>query len=88
MFSVTNNRYNRGFHITFANGWTISVQFGSINYISDRGNPEGSIDAEIAIWDKNGEWYEFEDSSSGNVLGWQTADQVAEWIQKTASMAP
>lgn len=50
---------NKGFQLTFANGWTISVQFGKGNYCngnrdkSDNFNRTQSIvesvDAEIAI---------------------------------------
>lgn len=46
--------------------------------IYDR-KPASSATAEIAIWDKEGEWYNFE---SDQVLGYQTPDQVVEWMQK------
>lgn len=35
MFRITDGR---GFHVTFANGWTVSVQFGPYNYCSNRPN--------------------------------------------------
>jgi len=66
MFRITDGK---GFSMTFANGHTVSVQFGSMNYCSirsfdfDRSDiygsakaAEGSPDAEIAAWDVNGRW--------------------------------
>jgi len=84
---------NKGFVMTFANGWTISVQFGYGNYCDNRNHPNGfgfsqkqeiteSQDAEIAIWDKDGEWYDF---GNDQVKAYQTAEEVAEWINKVAS---
>ena len=89
MFKSTNNK---GFSMTFQNGWTISVQFGYGNYCSNSHHPEGYFfsknlevvecpDAEIAIWDENGEWYNF---GSDTVKGYCTVDEVAEWITKTS----
>ena len=83
---------NKGFQITFENGWTISVQFGTGHYCDRRdlnaeyGNEEymstvKSPNAEIAIWDKNGEWYNF---GSDEVKGYCTPDEVAEWIDKVS----
>ena len=36
-----------------------------------------SIDAEIAIWDKNGSWLNF---GSDEVKGYVSPDEVAKWI--------
>ena len=79
---------NQGFQITFENGWTISVQFGTSNYCSRRYSDTEygksiieSPNAEIAIWDKNGEWYNF---GSDEVKGYCTPDEVAEWIDKVS----
>ena len=41
-----------GFHMTFANGCTISVMFGKHSY-----SDQGETTAEVAIWDKDGNWY-------------------------------
>lgn len=63
MFKITENK---GFHMTFENGVTISVQFGFGNYCENKldykimdylincipKNVE-SVDAEIMIWDGN-----------------------------------
>lgn len=87
MFTSTSNK---GFSLTFKNGWTISVQFGYGNYCDNYRHPDGwdfskkqevtqSSDAEIAIWDANGEWYNF---GSDTVKGYCSANEVAEWIEK------
>jgi hypothetical protein len=78
MFSTDKTAYTNGFHMTFANGWTVSVQFGKGNYISDRGHHGQSVDAEIAAWDKDGAWYDFGDD--GKVKGWVKADEVADFM--------
>ena len=83
-FKSTNNK---GFQMTFENGWTISVQFGYGNYCSHRNHenqPEGIHEcpnAEIAIWDASGKWYNF---GSDTVKGYCSADEVATWIKFTA----
>ena len=41
-----------GFHMTFANGCTISVMFGKHSY-----SDQGETTAEVAVWDKDGNWY-------------------------------
>jgi len=86
-FSVSQNEFQSGFKMTFENGWTVSVQFGKINYISDRENIGDSIDAEIAAWDKDGNWYSFDDDLDGhqNVKGWVKPDEVADFIVKIKS---
>ena len=77
---------NKGFQITFDNGMTMSVQWGVGNYCSRRSldttsfNPElserriHSEDAEIAIWDELGTWFEFE---YDQVKPYCTPDEVA-----------
>ena len=94
MLSITDGR---GFQMKFENGWTVSVQFGTMNYCANRSyglndkeiNPQRHIvewnseNAEIAAWDANGTWYNFEHDT---VDGWQTSNQVAEFINKIANM--
>jgi hypothetical protein len=81
---------NRGFSLTFENGLTISVQFGTnsrcerLDYYAPAGNDlrnavTESPDAEIAIWDKENNWYEF---GHGRLKGYCSADDVARWITK------
>jgi len=80
---------NKGFHITFPNKWTISVQFGPDNYCNDYGEVDqewrlpkkqdywASPDAEVAIW--------HDDHAMFERLGWQTALQVADLIALLAN---
>lgn len=90
MFKST---YNRGFQMTFKNGLTISVQFGTGNYCerrniktSYRGDMDAatpviaSENAEIAIWNTEQVWFDF---GTDQVRGWVTADEVAHWIYLT-----
>lgn len=77
MIRVFNDNWNKGFHMTFENGWTVSVQFGKNNYVSDRSNTGESFDAEIAAWDENNNWYRFENDT---VKGWCKPNGVADFI--------
>ena len=86
MFKST---HNRGFQMTFQNGITISVQFGTDHYCEHRKSAYDRLtddtapaiveskSAEIAIWDKNGTLFGFE---YDQVKGWVDADEIAEWI--------
>ena len=66
MFRITGNK---GFHIVFKNGWTVSVQFGPGNYCDnyDRNilseaevcGKDGSTTAECAVWGPDGEMVEY-----------------------------
>jgi len=89
MIKSTNNK---GFSLTFRNGWTISVQFGYGNYCANHHHPGGfdfnktqpvveSSNAEIAIWNADGEWFNF---GTDTVNGYCTANEVAEWIEKVS----
>jgi hypothetical protein len=83
---------NKGFQMTFENGWTISVQFGYGNYCTNRNHPDKMElhnqemvpcpDAEVMIWDKNNVDYEF--SPSQYILAYATTNEVAEWIAKVS----
>jgi hypothetical protein len=87
---------NKGFQMTFGNGWSISVQFGYGNYCQNNHHPMGfyfsknqdvttSEDAEIAIWDKDGNWYNF---GNDTVKGYCSTDDVAGWINKVSNFTP
>jgi hypothetical protein len=97
-----------GFHITFENGVTVSVQFSrgsycnkypnndmydkdikfdkDMNIIKDWKDPlplEGSPNAEVAIWNKKGNWItekylESIGEDEDDVIGFQTAEQVLD----------
>jgi hypothetical protein len=71
-----------GFQMSFENGNTISIQFGLGAYGSNRDESKTETNlAEIAIWNKKKEWYQFE--STDSVKGFVTTDEVAEWIYFT-----
>jgi len=72
MFDTYKNGDNNGFHITFKNGLTISVQFGKANYCTPK------TSAEIAIWNKHYQDYIFDENRI--VKGWISPEEVAEWI--------
>lgn len=85
MFDITDGK---GFHIKFENGWTVSVQFGRGNYCdhyrssASYGYAGKSETAEIAAWDKSGEFYVFE--GGDNVRGYVWADEVARFIKEVS----
>ena len=92
---------NKGFQLTFENGWTISVQWGPGNYCSNGGNVPNPWDwksrpdnyeattAEIAIWDSNGDWLDFSTHSMGTnqVKGFCDVAEVVEWIDKVSKFS-
>jgi hypothetical protein len=78
-FTTHQTQYNNGFTMTFNNGWTISVQFGMANYATIEDGI--SISAEIAIWDKDNNWYDF---GNDKVKGYCSTDEVADWIYKVS----
>ena len=77
MFQINENK---GFHITFTNGITISCQIGNTNYCDNRiiGVPEMHKEmnqyittcnnCEIAIWDKYDNWRTYEIFEKLNLL--------------------
>jgi len=76
MFKATENK---GFQITFNNGYTISVQFGKGNYCDNRLKNNNDFitsckNAEVAIWSEiNPEDME--------IIAFQTAEEVAKIIE-------
>lgn len=77
MFKITDSK---GFQMTFANGITVSVQFGEGNYCENRNKENVSdISCENAeIW----AWYADGTPVFENPLGWQTPDEVAAFIKE------
>ena len=88
---------NRGFSMTFNNGLTISVQFGTGNYCERRSNSArymsemdgdnngitSSSTAEIAIWHKDSDkWFDF---GRDQVKGWCDTNEVAIWIERVSN---
>jgi hypothetical protein len=88
MFEITGGK---GLCMTFANGWTVSVQFGYGNYCNARfprpdnedDRDHSSPNAEVARWKGNGTI----DESAGNLLGYCGPDEVAAFITETAALS-
>ena len=83
----------KGFHITFDNGYTVSVQFGAGNYCDnydlrimeyhDKAVPP-SRTAETALIAPNGDFVEYK---GDDVQGRQTADDVLELLNYAAGLS-
>jgi hypothetical protein len=90
MFNIS---LNKGFSMTFENGWTASVQWGEGNYCSNRnlrsvkleGPVPASATAEIAAWDKDGNWYRGKDWSD-SVKGWCSPEEVAGFLYLVSNL--
>ena len=90
-FKIT---HGKGFHITFANGWTISVQFGPGNYCEhyDRDivndevacGAEGSATAECAAWNSRGDMIDLP-GHDDTVTSYSKANDVLELMNWVAS---
>ena len=89
------NSEGRGFHLTFDNDWTISVQFSGGHYCDNKNEsydwarnrvmdsiPVHSSNAEIAVWRRNDGLIYLEND---NVRGWTSADEVARVIHKVST---
>jgi len=70
----------KGFHMTFANGHTISVQWGEGNY-----GDEGVTTCEVAAWDRNRHWVDV-GNPDDDVIGYQTPDQVLAIMNRIAAL--
>jgi len=77
-FRATQNEHNNGFHMTFKNGYTISVQFSKTNY-----SDGGETTAEIAAWGPDRKWLKL--SEHDDVRGWCSPDDVLEVMNMVAS---
>lgn len=84
MFKITDKK---GFHITFENGYTVSVQFGAGNYSenynatydeNEKAGANGSATAECAVWGIGGTFLEHELFEGSTVGGYLTPNQVLE----------
>lgn len=79
---------NKGFQLTFSNGYTISVQFGAGNYCKNRHDkntmPTGLYsckDAEISYWHEKSR-------TEIHIEIHCTSNEVAEWINKVSNFPP
>lgn len=86
-FAIT---FGKGFHMTFANGCTVSVQWGPGNYCNRR---EADITAprKAESWEaRTAETYAFDKTGKPlwpDVRGWRTADEVAADIAEVMNYA-
>ena len=91
---------NRGFQITFENGYTVSVQFGAGNYCDNQSDAlrkptdiKSAADlecgnAEVAILDQNNNFIGFASTGGENVLTHITPEKVAEIIAWACRQKP
>ena len=87
MFKITRKH---GFHITFENGYTVSVQFGPGNYCdnydmeigidSEIAGENGSTTAECAVWASDGALICYEDWGGDSVSNRSTPAEVLELL--------
>lgn len=93
MFNITGNK---GVHITFSNGWTASIQWGTGNYcdnystrLSQINSPvPASNTAEFACWPTNGDLTNIWDSPeeiNDAVKGHCTAEEILRLLNLVAS---
>ncbi len=88
MFRITDNK---GFQITFDNGYTVSVQFGPGNYGSNRAEtystsmnvPMTATLAETALLAPNGDFVAYQGE---DVQGYQTPEDVLELLNYAKSL--
>lgn len=95
MFKITGNK---GFHITFENGYTVSVQFGPWSYCDnyDMSWENDSLKrikgvkgiesstAECAVWGTEGVMLEFDDWGGDTVSNHSTPAEVLELLNWAA----
>lgn len=102
-FKITDGK---GFQITFDNGVTVSVQFGIGNYCENRDTKIkdysfieknrmlgeiGSENAEVAIWDKEGNWISRECpymDKDDNVAGWISPEELLKILEWASNYSP
>ena len=87
----------KGFHITFENGWTVSVQFGPANYCdnydaawddSDKVASVGSSTAECAVWGPDGEMVAYRGWGGNTVSNRSTPKEVLRLLKWAEARPP
>lgn len=88
-----NSTSNKGFNMTFANGITASVQWGTGNYCDNYFSKDFSFSkeassntAEVAAWNENDEWVtnKFCDICD-DVAGYLSPDEVLQFLNSCAN---
>ena len=76
---------NNGYHVTFPNDWTVSVQWGSGTYST---NYDASIsNKEHMTYDRAEIWAFKNDPSKcayGDPIGYQSSEQIKEYLNKVS----
>lgn len=96
MIRVRRKSPHQGFHLTFANGWTLGVQTGAGNCHSNRETNlstllsdniplcDESPNAEIAVWHRNNNLVQWADGDT--VQGWVSPDRIARVISYVSNL--
>ena len=92
------NTGGRGFHLSFDNNWTVSVQFSGGHYCDNydkkwnfaekqaaKGDSIRSSTAEIAVWSNRVGDSDLIWLEGDTVRGWTTANEVAQVIHKVST---
>lgn len=92
-FKITNTK---GFHVTFDNLYTVSVQFGGLNHCDNYNDPvanwgksgeKGCANAEIAVIDPRGDLIEIPPWIEGDtVRGYITPKQLLEVLNAVEAL--
>lgn len=89
-----------GFHITYENGCTASVQFGEGNYCDNRYDGKtgaGCATAEVAAWDADNNWItNLDGDETGtneggrtvSIIGWLKPAEVLRFLNAVAAYTP
>ena len=81
--NATVNKHQRGFHMAFANGYTVSIQFGSGNYCDVRDYSPNADDSklppagcvEVGIFEtESGKWVRL--GEHDDVAGWVPVEDI------------
>ena len=67
-------------HMTFENGWTVSVQWSDYHYCT------AGMSAEVAAWDTDGEWLQW--SNGDTVRGWASPEEVTKLLHAVSQIHP
>jgi len=80
-FAYADDRFGGGMHITFGNGYTVSVAFGARNY------GDGTGTAEALVWNERKQDVIVPDFHADpyGVMGWQSPEEIARLYATVAA---
>ena len=69
-----------GYHMAFANGWNVSVQWCAGTYSSNRHHtiPNDATSAECGVWHRD------DSADKMRVIGWMTPERIAALLARVA----